>query len=186
MPLLVVLLLGVLTVLTGAEPPTIPGLPVPPPGDILSAAEITDCLTRLANATASLSASPFFPGAYPRIAVPKETIESNTALFQSVFTRSYCANVVDLLSGVAMQVEDRAEPGGSTARRDAQRRRLASNVTLEVDVDPDNSKFPSRGDGYDRFSAGTCPHRTDCCASLQRRPFIKSSHPFTSAFISLP
>lgn len=168
-----VLLLGVLASLTRAELSTIPGLPVPPSADILSAAEITDCLTRLANATASLSANPSFPGVYPEIAVLPETITSNTVLFQSVFTRSYCANVVDLLSGFAAHVEGRtsvdaeaSEARGTVGRRDARRRRLATNVTLEVDVDPDNSNFPSRGNGYERFSVGTCSHNTDCWASI--------------------
>lgn len=141
-----------------ADAAPIPGLPVPSPSDILSTADITDCLARLANATAALSASPSFPGVYSAITVAPEMIEANTALFQSVITRSYCTKVVDLISDLATHVEGQDstpfESGRPNRRRDAQRRRLAGNVTLEIDFDPDNSKFPGRDKGYQRFSVG--------------------------------
>lgn len=161
---LTVLLLGALAALARPEPASIAGLSLPPPGDTLSAAEIIDCLTRLASATTSISASASFPGVYPEIKVSPELIESNTTVFQLVFTRHYCASVVDLLTNVAAASEERARIGaatpgaqGPTSRRDAVRRLQV--VELDTDVDPDDTEFvPLPGGGYDRFTVGTYPY----------------------------
>lgn len=156
MRVLKTLLLGALAALTKAELASVPGLSLPSPGDILSAAKIIDCLTRLASATTSLSASAAFPGVYPEMQVSPELIESNTTAFQLVFTQHYCATVVDLLTNVAAVSEQRESTNdqGPTRRRDAVRRLM---VELDGDVDPDNTEFlPSPGGGYDRFTVGAC------------------------------
>ena len=146
---------------------TIPGLPSPPPSEVLSVGELKDCLVRLSNATASLSANVAYPGVFPMAAIEPSLISTNATFFLSIFTRSFCVNVVGLLSNVAVEAEalDSSTaagdgPAAARARRErarqlwAQRRHLAVNVTLETDFDPNNTKFPGGGKGYDIFSNG--------------------------------